>query len=39
MQDELKNNREIKVWNYLYRVSKKDVKKLMDSTWVKSVDN
>lgn len=36
---QLQNDRFTNSWNYLYKQSKKGVRKLMDSAWVKSADN
>jgi hypothetical protein len=35
---QLQNDRFTNSWNYLYKWSKKDVRKLMDSAWVKSAN-
>jgi len=36
---QLQNDRFTNAWYYLYKGSKKDVRKLMDSAWVKSIKN
>jgi hypothetical protein len=36
---QLQNDRFTNAWNYLYKQSNKGTRKLMDSAWVKSIDN